>query len=176
MPSQVTQSSEARLLQEGINAVATMSYNDKPRQFDKIFRTIASTKAYEIDAALSGTGLAGHIPEGKQTGYDAEKQDFTQTYVHAVYGLGTIITMQAQMNNLSRDLIMNAGEMLKRSLIHTDEQLAADVINNGYSTTLGDGQPLFSTAHVQGKGGIFSNRFTAFTPLSQAASATVRTC
>ena len=167
----VTQGSEARLLQEGINAVATIEYKDYPMESGKIFKTYSSSKAYELDVSLSGTGLAALKPEGTETGYDGEKQDFATTYTHAVYSLGTIITMEAQMNNLKRDLIKKAGTMLKRSLVHTDEQLAADVINNGYSAsfTLGDSVALFSTAHVLGKGGTFSNRFTVFTPLSQAA-------
>lgn len=169
----VTQGSEARLLQEGINAIATIEYNDYEMEHSKIFEVYSSEKAYELDVSLSGTGLASLKPEGTATTYDGEKQDFTTTYTHAVFSLGTIITMEAQMNNLKRDLIMKSGKMLKRSLVHTDEQLAADIINNAYSTDaadlLGDNQPLFSTAHVLGKGGTFSNRFTVFTPLSQAA-------
>lgn len=171
MTSIVSQSSEARLLQEGINAVATIEYKDYEMEYSKIFTVENSEKAYELDVSLSGTGLAALKPEGTQISYDGEKQDFVTTYTHAVYALGTIITMEAQMNNLYRDLIMKAGKMLKRSLVHTDEQLAANVINNGYDSgfALGDGLPLFSTAHLLGKGGSFSNRFTAFTPLSQAA-------
>ena len=171
MPSIVTQGSEARLLQEGINAIATIEYKDYEMEYSKIFTTHNSEKAYELDVSLSGTGLAALKPEGSPTGYDAEKQDFATTYTHAVYSLGTIITMEAAMNNLYRDLVSKAGKLLKRSLIHTDELLAANVINNSYDTnfTLGDSQPLFSTAHVLGKGGTFSNRFTVFTPLSQAA-------
>ncbi len=166
-----TQGSEARLLQEGINAIATIEYKDYPMEKDKIFTRYDSEKAYELDVSLSGTGFATLKPEGTAISYDSEKQDFSTTYTHTVYALGTIITMEAQMNNLYRDLIYKAGRMLKRSLIHTDEQIAADVINNGYDSSfpLGDGQPLFSTAHVQGKGGTFSNRFTVFTALSQAA-------
>ena len=165
-----TQGSEARLLQEGINAIATIEYADYPMEKDKIFTMEESEKAYEIDVSLSGTGFAAEKPEGTSIQYDSEKQDFATTYTHIVYALGTIITMEAQMNNLYRDLIYKAGRMLKRSLIHTDEQIAADIINNGYTTTiLGDGQPLFSTAHVLGKGGTFSNRFTVATALSQAA-------
>jgi len=169
MPSIVTQGSEARLLQEGINAVATIEYKDKEMQYDKIFTTYQSEKAYELDVSLSGMGLAALKPEGDATSYDGEKQDFATTYTHAVYSLGTIITMEAAMNNLYRDLISKAGKLLKRSLVHTDEQLAANVINNSYSDNIGDGVPLFSTAHVLGKGGTFSNRFSTFTPLSQAA-------
>lgn len=171
MTSIVTQGSEARLLQEGINAIATIEYKDYPMEKDKIFTAQSSEKAYELDVSLSGTGFAAEKPEGLSIQYDSEKQDFATTYTHIVYALGTIITMEAQMNNLYRDLIEKAGRLLKRSLVHTDEQIAADVINNGYDSNfpLGDGQPLFSTAHVLGKGGTFSNRFSVFTALSQAA-------
>ena len=166
----VTQGSEARLLQEGINAIATIEYKDYPMEYEKIFDVESSDKAYEIDVALSGTGLAAWKPEGTAIGYDAEKQDFVTTYTHKVYALGTIITMEAQMNNKYRDLVDRAGRCLKRSLVHTDEQLAADIINNGYTATgTGDGQALFSTAHVLGKGGTFANMFSSFTALSQAA-------
>jgi hypothetical protein len=166
-----TQGSEARLLQEGINAIATIEYTDYPMEKDKIFTSESSEKAYELDVSLSGTGFAAEKPEGTNIGYDSEKQDFATTYTHIVYALGTIITMEAQMNNLYRDLIYKAGRMLKRSLVHTDEQVAADIINNAYDTNfpLGDGLPLASTAHILGKGGTFSNRFAVATPLSQAA-------
>ncbi len=169
MTNIVTQGSIARLLQDGINAIATLEYNDYPMELDKIFTTEKSTKAYEIDVSMSGMGYAALKPEGTSIQYDAEKQDFVTTYINNVYALGTIITMEAQMNNKYQDLITTAGKMLKRSLRQTDEQLAANVINNGYTTAGGDGQPLFSTAHVLGKGGTFSNRFSVFTALSQAA-------
>jgi len=169
MPSIVTQGSEARLLQEGINAIATITYKDYPMEADKIFTTYNSEKAYELDVSLTGMGLASLKPEGGETAYDGEKQDFATTYTHAVYSLGTIITMEAAMNNKYRDLITKAGTLLKRSLVHTDEQLAANVINNAYSSSypLGDAVSLANTAHVLGKGGTFSNQFSAFTPLSQ---------
>ncbi len=166
-----TQGSEARLLQEGINAIATIEYQDYPMEKDKIFTMEESEKAYELDVSLSGTGFAAEKPEGTSIQYDSEKQDFATTYTHIVYALGTIITMEAQMNNLYRDLIEKAGRMLKRSLVHTDEQIAADVINNGYDPAfpIGDGQPLFSQNHVLGKGGVFANAFSVATALSQAA-------
>lgn len=163
-----TQSSESRLLQDGVNAVVTIEYKDYEMEYDKIFMTYDSKKAYELDVALSGMGLAALKPEGSSTTYDDEKQDFTKTYTHAVFSLGTIITMEAQMNNLYRDLINKAGKILKRSLVHTDEQLAANVINDAYTVSNGmDGQPLFSTVHLLGKGGTFSNRFDVFTALSR---------
>ena len=169
----VTQAAEARLLQEGINAVATApeDYDDYPMEKNAIFMPYDSEKAYELDVSISGTGFAALKPEGTAITYDGEKQDFATTYIHSVFALGTIITMEAQMNNLYRDLIVKAGTMLRRSLEQTDEQIAADVINNGYLAAfpLGDGRPLFSSTHVLGKGGTFANTFTTFTALSQAA-------
>jgi|TARA_R110000744_G_C19370584_1_gene562455 hypothetical protein len=165
----VTQGSEARLLQEGVHAIATITYEDYPMENDQLFTMESSEKAYEIDVALSGTGLAAWKPEGTAIGYDAEKQDFVATYEHKVYALGTIITMEAQMNNKYRDLVERAGSCLKRSLVHTDEQLGADVINNAYTNTGGDGVSLADASHPLGKGGTFSNMFSSFTALSQAA-------
>ncbi len=165
-----TQSSESRLLQEGINAVVTIEYDDYQMEYDKIFETYGSEKNYELDVALSGMGLASLKPEGSSIVYDDEKQDFVKNYTHSVFALGTIITMEAQMNNLYRDLVQKAGKMLKRSLVHTDEQLAANVIDDAYTSNASmDGVPLFSTAHLLGKGGTFSNRFNVFTALSQSA-------
>ncbi len=166
-----TQGSEARLLQEGINAIATAEYEDYPLEYPAIFDSEGSEKAYEIDVSISGFGLAAEKPEGTSIGYDSEKQDFQTTYQHSIYALGTIITFEAQSNNLYRDLVYKAGTMLKRSLVQTDEQLAANVINNAYDANfaIGDGKPLFATDHLLGKGGTFANRFTAPTALSQSS-------
>ena len=165
-----TQSSKSRFLQLGINSVAGNSYKDYPMEKDKIFTTYTSDKAYELDVSVSNGGLASLKPEGSEVAYDDSKQDFTKNYTHAVYALGGMLTMEAQMNNKYEDLINTTGKWLKRSLIHTDEQLAADVINVGYTNNDSfDGVPLFSTAHVLGKGGTFSNRFAVFTSLSQSA-------
>lgn len=167
----VTQGSNPRSLQEGINAFAGLEYKDKPMEYSNIFAVKSSTKAYELDVTESGTALASLKPEGDGTTYDAQKQDFSTVYTHAVYSIGTIITMEAQMNNLYKDLASKAGKILKRSLVHTDELLAANVINNAYDASfpIGDELPIFSTAHVLGKGGTFSNRFSVFTPFSQKA-------
>ena len=165
-----TQGSKARLLQEGVNAVATAHYKDLPMEYPKIFRSYNSEKSYELDVSVSNGGLAALKPEGSPITYDDSKQDFTKNYTHSVFALGGIITMEAQMNNKYEDLISTTGKWLKRSLVHTDEQLAADVINVGYTNNDSmDGVPLFSTAHLLGKGGTFTNRFTVFTSLSQSA-------
>jgi len=68
----VTQGSEARLLQDGINAIATIEYSDYEMEYSKIFDVESSDKAYELDVSLSGTGLAVEKPEGTSISYDGE--------------------------------------------------------------------------------------------------------
>ena len=48
-----TQGSKSRLLQEGVNAVATDYYKDLPMEYDKIFTSYNSEKSYELDVAVS---------------------------------------------------------------------------------------------------------------------------
>ena len=80
-----TQGSTARLLQEGVNAVATFTYDELPNEAVHIFGEMHnSEKEYEIDVSLSGIGLAARKPECTAVGYDSFQQDWTPTYVHSV--------------------------------------------------------------------------------------------
>lgn len=169
--SVMTQGSLPRLLQEGINAVAGTEYADYSPEYAKIYDTKSSDKAYEVDVMESGTGLLSRKAEGGAISYDGAKQDYTKKYTSTTYGLGGIITMEALMDNQYMDMADKLGKMLKRSAVHTDEQLAANVINNGYTSgfTGGDGQTLFSQSHPLGKGGTFANANSSFVAFSQAA-------
>lgn len=167
--SVMTQGSLPRLLQKGVNSVAGEEYKDYDPEWSKIFTSEDSDKAYEVDVSTSGTGLAVVKPQGGAISYDGAKQDFTTKYEHTTYALGGIITMEAMQDNQYMDLMVRLGRMLKRSLVHTDEQIAANFINNGYTDTIGDGQALFSQSHVLGKGGTFANANSSFVALSQAA-------
>jgi len=165
-----TQGDKARLLQLGINAIAGQAMKDYSPEYPKIFTVEGSEKAYEIDVSVSNGGLGYLKPEGTEIRYAKSKQDFTKTYTHKVYALGARLTFEAMMNNKYENLAKSTGTWLKKSMLHTYEQLAADVINVGYTSSDSiDGLPLFSTAHLLGTGGTFSNRFTSFTSLSQSA-------
>lgn len=169
MAGVTTQGQIARLLQEGINTVAQFRYERYDRQYAAYLEMHDSDKAYEIDQNMAPYGVAKLKPEGKEIEQDNEQQLYPTVYVHTVYGLRTEITFEAIANNLYYDEIEKSGLLLEDSLQETEEIVSADVINRGYTTfTIGDGKPVFDTAHVL-KNGTAANRFSAFVPLSEAA-------
>lgn len=166
-----SQGNISRLLQDGINAIAHDEYKDYAPEWTYILDEESSKKAYEEDVAMAGFGLAKVKPEGQGLEYDSETQGWITRYNHVVYALGTIITQEAIEDNLYQDMMVRAGRMLKRSLVHTEEQVSANVFNRGYNATYatGDGQPLFSNAHKLIKGGTFSNILPTAADLSEAS-------
>lgn len=164
------QGSIARQLQEGINAVTNTDYKDYEPEWTKLLDKFDSNKAYEEDVPFATTGLAKQKPEGQGIEYDSMQEGTLKRYTHNVYALGLIITEEAIDDNLYQDLMMKGGSALKRSLVHTEEQVAANVFNNGYTTSLSvDGQPVFSANHRSIKGNDFSNVLGTPADLSEAS-------
>lgn len=160
----------SRLLQEGVNAVTNTEYKDYDPEYTKILEVVSSDKAYEEDVPFASFGLAKNKPEGQGIEYDSMQTGALKRYTHIVYALGTIITEEAIRDNLYMDMMTKAGVALKRSLVHTEEQVAANVFNNGYSTTTTwDGVSLFNSAHLKIKGGTFSNVLATPADLSEAS-------
>ena len=164
------QGSIQRLLQEGVNAVAQFEYERYEPEYKSFLTVEDSEKAYEIDVSMAGLTSAQFKPEGQEIVTDAEQQLYTTVYQNSVFALGTVITFEAMANNLYYNMIQKSGRMLENSLQQTENIVGADVINEGYNTAfpIGDGQPLFSTAHVL-KNGTQSNRNAAPTAFSEAA-------
>ena len=170
MPSPVTQGSIARLLQDGVNAVAQTEYENWSPLYSQFMEVVDSDKAYEIDVSMAGIGAAALKPEGSEISTDGEQQLYTTVYKNAVYAKGTVISFEAIQDNRYESMMEKAGVMLERSLQEAEELVAADVINDGYdsSVTIGDGVELFSDSHVL-KNGTFSNKLNAYAELSEAS-------
>jgi len=160
----------ARMLQEGINAVTNTEYKDYEPEYVKILEVLNSKKAYEEDVPFATTGIASQKPEGQQIEYDAMQEGQKKRYNHIVYALGMIISDEAIRDNLYLDLVTKGGAALKRSLVHTEEQVAANLFNNAYSTaTAWDGLSIFNGSHKLIKGGTFSNVLATPADLSEAS-------
>ena len=173
MAGTITTGNFPRLLQEGLRSVFGNSYNEFPTQYDKIFDTKTSSKAFEVSAQLDSFGLAAEKPEGDEISFDSVSQGFTPKFPNLTYAKGFIMTEEALDDELY-DQFMTRSKMLAFSLRQTKEVVGANVLNNGFDSafqmTDGDGSPLFSTTHLNGpSGGTFANKLTVDADFSEAS-------
>lgn len=159
----------ANLLRPGLAAVFG-SYPMYPSEWAEIFDVYESDKAVEIEVEMKMLGLAQIRPEGSQTSMDTMGQRIITNYQHKYIGLGFVITRQAIMDNLYKTRFPMMATALRDSLAQTKEILGAAVLNNGFNAAypIGDGQPLFSTAHPI-DGGTFSNTSAVAADLNEAS-------
>jgi hypothetical protein len=66
-----------RLLLEGINSTYERDYKAHMTEWNKIFDSSTSRKAYELDVQVEGLGLAEQKTEGADTAFEDFSQGFT---------------------------------------------------------------------------------------------------
>jgi hypothetical protein len=161
----------AKALWPGLNEIFGLSYNEIPAEYLEIFDKYTSTKNWEEDVGMYGTGLLSTKPEGTAIQYDTMAQWIYKRYVHITYALGWVITREAVEDNQYPELANQMATRLGFSARQTLETLGANVLNLGFSNTQlgGDGVALFSTAHVLGKGGTYANKLTVDADLSETS-------
>jgi phage major head subunit gpT-like protein len=81
------------------------------------------------------------------------------------------LTEEAVEDNLYDRLGARYTKALARSMAHTKQVKAANVLNNAFNTSFagGDGQPLISTAHPLAYGGTLANRATTMSDLNETS-------
>ena len=154
--------SRSQLLKEllpGLNALFGMEYERYPEEHKAIFETETSERSFEEETKLSGFGTAPVKGEGAAIAYDNAQEAWTARYNHETIALGFSITEEAIEDNLYDSLSARYTKALARSMANTKQVKAANILNNGFSSSYpgGDGQPLFSTAHPLVSGGTNSN-------------------
>lgn len=174
MAGTITTGSFPRLLQEGVHATFGDGYNQKEMLWSMIFDTKMSMKAFEVDVQTEGFGLAARKPEGQEIQFDSRRQGFTPKYIHNTIAKGFVVTEEAMEDNLY-DIALSDAMALGNSMRVTKEIIAHNILNNGANTAFvmpdGDGQPLFSTSHVNGptNTGTYSNRLATPAAFSEAS-------
>jgi len=98
-------------------------------------------------AAYSGLATMGQKPEGADIPVSEPVQRFTQVFTHLTYAQGFEASYEMIEDDRRRD-VAKFAQSLGRSARDAINILAANVLNNGYSSTWGDGTYLFSTAHT----------------------------
>jgi len=108
---------------------------------------------------LSGFGQDPVKGEGASVTYDTAQETFTARYSHETVALAFALTEEAIEDNLYDSLSSRYTKALARSMATTKQVKAANVLNNGFSTSFpgGDGKPLMTTDHPTLSGGDQSN-------------------
>ena len=145
----INRSQLAKELEPGLNALFGLEYAQYENQHAEIFDTETSDRAFEEEVMLSGFGAASVKPEGTGVNFDNSRESFTARYSHETVALAFQITEEAVEDNLYDKISTRYTKALARSMAHTKQVKAANVLNNGFDSnfTGGDGVELFSSAH-----------------------------
>lgn len=166
--------SASKLLAPGLRNVMFRGYQEREREYEKIFNLQTSKRNYEEDLEFIGLGVMGTKPEGSPITYTDATQGGVKRYTHVPFGAGYRVTKEAQDDDLYG--VVNAKKMsreLGKGARVAREQYAANVLNNGFSIAdgfpkSGSTQTLFHASHtLSGGGGTYSNLGAA--DLSQSA-------
>jgi hypothetical protein len=164
----------AQLVKElvpGLNALFGLEYARYANEHTMIFDTESSDRAYEEEVMLSGFGEAAVKGEGAAVKYDTAQETWTARYVHNTVALAFSLTEEAMEDNLYDTLSARYTRALARSMQQTKQIKAANVLNNGFSTTYpgGDGKPLMTTDHGTLTAGDLKNELTTAADLNETS-------
>ena len=161
----------AKELEPGLNALFGMEYARYENEHAEIFETEASERAFEEEVLIVGFGNARDKSEGQGVAYDQASEGFTARYTHETVALAFALTEESVEDNLYDRLGARYTKALARSMAHTKQVKAANVLNNAFSSSFtgGDGKSLVATDHPLAGGGTFSNRPSAFADLNETS-------
>ena len=165
----ITTGSHPKELWPGIKKIFGESYAQKALVCDMVFEVMSSDKKYEKYLEETGFGLAVQKTEAGSISYDTDQQGYETTLTNVTYGLGAKITMEAIQDNQYFSVGSQKSRKLAQSMRKTKETVAANVLNNGFtSATGGDAKELLATDHPTLSGNQ-ANEPTVATDLSEAA-------
>jgi len=170
--------SRAQLLREllpGLDALFGMEYNRYENEYAEIYTESSSERSFEQDQKITGFQTAPVKQEGAATLFDTAQEGYTATYVMETISMGFALTEEAFEDNLYGSLSARYSTELGRAMRNTKEIKAAVPFNSGFTALssggygVGDGVPLFSTAHPQVAGPTISNRPTVAVDLNETS-------
>ena len=137
----------AKMLEPGLNTLFGLEYDSYPAEYEAVFASNTSQKAFEEDVLLSGFGNAPTKSEGSAVSYDAASQQWTARYQHETIALAFSITEEAEEDGQYGSIASRYTKALARSMASTKEIKAANILNTATTVNGGDGAPLLSAAH-----------------------------
>jgi hypothetical protein len=161
----------AKELEPGLHALFGLEYKRWEREHAEIFNEENSDRAFEEETLLTGFGAAPTKSEGASVEYDTAAEQWTARYVHETIALAFSITEEAVEDNLYDTLSKRYTAALARSMAYTKQVKAANVLNNGFSSSYlgGDGKALMTTDHPSLAAGDLSNELATSADLSETS-------
>ena len=164
----MNRASFAKMLEPGLNTLFGLEYDSYPSEYEAVFSSNTSQKAYEEDVLLAGFGAAPTKNEGASVSYDDAGQQWTARYQHETVALAFSITEEAEEDGQYGSIASRYTKALARSMSSTKEIKAANVLNEATSANIGDGTTLLSTAHPT-QNGNQSNTLATAADLSETS-------
>jgi len=165
--------SRAQLVKElepGLNALFGLEYKNYADEWNEIFETETSDRAFEEEVMLAGFSNAAVKPEGSGVDYDDAQETFTARYTNETIALAFAITEEAIEDNLYDRLASRYTKALARSMASTKNIKGAAVLNNAFDSNFagGDGKELCATDHPT-LAGTLSNELTTPAELNETS-------
>ena len=164
----MNRASFAKMLEPGLNTLFGLEYDSYPAEYEAVFESNTSQKAFEEDVLLAGFGSAPTKNEGASVSYDDAGQQWTARYQHETVALAFSITEEAEEDGQYGSIASRYTKALARSMASTKEIKAANVLNNATSANIGDGTTLLSTSHPT-QNGNQSNTLATAADLSETS-------
>ena len=161
----------AKELEPGLNALFGLEYKNYENQHTEIFDIENSDRAFEEEVMLSGFANAAVKSEGSAVTFDTANESFTSRYTHETIALAFAITEEAIEDNLYDRIATRYTKALARSMAQTKQIKAANVLNNGFSSSFpgGDGKELFADDHPTVSAGDLKNELSTSADLSETS-------
>jgi hypothetical protein len=161
----------AKMLEPGLNTLFGLEYDSYPAEYEAVFESNTSQRAFEEDVLLTGFAAAPTKDEGAAITYDTASQQWTARYQHETIALAFSITEEAEEDGQYGSIASRYTKALARSMSSTKEIKAANVLNNATSAGVyagGDGVALLSTSHPTTNGNQ-SNTLSTAADLSETS-------
>lgn len=165
----LNRASIASQLLPGLNAIMGLEYKNVDQEDLALFDADTSDKAFEEVVMMSGFETAPTKAEGAAVEYASAQESYKAVWTNETIAQAFAITEEALEDNLYDTFSKIKAKALGRSVGNTVQTKAANIFNNGFSTSypIGDGVALFSASHPTVGAGTQSN--TASTDLSETA-------
>ena len=109
----------AKMLEPGLNTLFGLEYDRYPPEWQAVFETTNSQRAFEEDLLLEGFGNAPVKNEGAAVSYDSASQQYTARYQHETIALAFSITEEAEEDGLYGSISSRYTKALARSMAST---------------------------------------------------------